>query len=196
MSVPGAVSKILAAIRKGDESVTAFRATVTAVDGSLISIIRDGFTAADDEKYASLTRFLLAVGDVVFCVPLGVGGKPVIVDVIRRAAAAAPVPSVLPNAGTTATTSLSHGDDTSGLILLTPNGAGIAAGTVVQLDFAVARPSATGYTVMLTRLDLIAGTADFRFTGQTAARFRIYTPIVLTAGSQYAIGYHVRQDAN
>ena len=117
------------------------------------------------------------------------------IDRIGRAAAAAPTPSVLTAAGTTASTSLNHGDDTSGLILLTPNGTGIATGTVVQLDFAVARPS-TDYTVMLTRLDLIAGNPDFRFTGQTTTRFRIYSAIALTAGSQYAIGYHVRQDGN
>jgi hypothetical protein len=118
MSIAQAIADINTAIRKGDESVTAFRATVTAVDGGLISIIRDGFTAADTEKYASVTRFPLAVNDVVMCLPLGVAGKPVIIDVIRRTAGVYPAadsprlyasgtttaPAGSPDASTTSTT--------------------------------------------------------------------------------------------
>lgn len=193
MSIESAIKEIERAMDKRIDQAASFRGIVTAVDGSRITIRRVGATTADSAYYASCSRFLLAINDEVLCVMLG--KQPVVIDRIGRSAAAAPTPSVLTAAGTTAATSLNHGDDTSGLILLTPNGTGIATGTVVQLDFAVARPS-TDYTVMLTRLDLIAGNPDFRFTGQTTTRFRIYSAIALTAGSQYAIGYHVRQDGN
>lgn len=192
MSVEGGVRAVLSAIDRKIANVAAFRATVTAVDGSLIQIRKEGAVTAGTENYASCTRFLLAVGDVVLCIPLG--SKPVVIDVIRRSAAATPGYTIQAAAGTTATASVT-GDDTSGLVTLTPGGAGIASGSQIQIDFAVARPSAT-YNVILQRRDTTTGIVDERVTGLTTARFRIYTPAALTSGTSYSWDYMVRQSGN
>lgn len=190
--VDQAITSIRSYVDRQIEAGAAFRATVTAVNGSLIQIRREGATTAGTESYASCTRFLLAVGDVVLCIPLG--GKPVVIDVIRRAAAATPGYTIQVAAGTTATASV-VGDDASGLVTLTPGGAGIASGSQIQIDFATAKSSST-YNVILQRRDTTTGSVDERVTGLTAARFRIFTPAALTAAVAYSWDYMVRQSGN
>jgi len=94
-------------------------------------------------------------------------------------------------AGATATASIA-GDDTSGVITLTPGGAGLALGSQIQLDFAVNRGS-TSYSVHLQRSDTVAGDLDLRVVGKTSARFRVYAMIAPTGGSVYSIGYSIRK---
>lgn len=79
--VAQAASHVLDRIDAEIADVAAFRATVTAKSGSLITILRQDADDPDDEAYPSLNPSSIAVGDVVLCVPLG--GKPVIVGTIQ-----------------------------------------------------------------------------------------------------------------
>lgn len=192
MSVEAAVRAVISAVDRKIAGVSAFRATVTAVDGSLVQIRREGATTGNDEQYASCTRFLLAVGDVVLCIPLGL--KPVVIDVIRRSAAASPTFTALTAAGSTAVTTNSAGDDTSGVIQLAPSGAGIAAGSILDITWAVAKPSAL-YSCQLTpgssaarTLGMVLGT-----NSRSTTVWQIATSVALTSGSTYTWHYHVRQ---
>jgi hypothetical protein len=188
MSLGSAADAIHKAAADAATNVGAFRATVTAVSGPLVSIRREGEATGSSEFYPSVSRSLLYVGDVVLCIPIG--GKPVVVDVIRRAAFASATYTVLGNAGTGATASIA-GDDTSGTITVV-TGTSTASGTFVEIDFAAPRPN-TSYSVELTRGDLVAGSIDVRHTGKTVNRFRLYSPAALNASTTYVWDYHVRQ---
>ncbi len=194
MSAGQAVTVITQAIDRAVMRASAFRATVTAVDGSLIQVQREGASTAGTENYASCTRFLLAVGDVVLCIP--VGGKPVVIDVIRRAAAVTPTFAAQAAAGSTAATTGSAGDDTSGTIILLPSGTGITTGTILRITFAVARPSAT-FSISLTNASADARamslSAVVSVGAKTTAKFDIATASALTTGLDYRLDYHIRQ---
>lgn len=97
------------------------------------------------------------------------------------------------NAGTTATASITEGNDRNGVVRVTPGGAGIASGTQVQITFAVAHADAQ-YTVHLTRTDVGAGTFDFRATGRTTTRWNLWAATALTSGTPYDIFYTVEDD--
>jgi hypothetical protein len=192
--VDQAIAEVKRFVQRAIGRVTPFRAVVTAVDGNLVEILRVGAVTEDERKYASCTRYLLRVGDVVLCANLD--GEPVVIDRIgiSPASALATTYTVLSNAGNTATGSIA-GDDTSGLVSVTANGTGIAAGTVIEVDFATARPS-TNYAVALTRTDLNSGSLDARATGRTVNRFRIQVMSALSAGNTYSWFYQVRQYGN
>lgn len=192
MSVEAAVRAVISAVDRKIVGVSAFRATVTAVDGSLVQIRREGATTGNDEQYASCTRFLLAVGDVVLCIPLGL--KPVVIDVIRRSASATPTFTALTAAGSTAVATSSAGDDTSGAIQLVPSGAGITTGAILDITWAVAKPSSS-YSCQLTPGSTAARTLGM-FLGTNARSttvWQIATNVALTSGSTYVWHYHVRQ---
>lgn len=194
MSVEAGVRSILTAISRQIQDVAAFRATVTAVDGSLITIRREGAATANTEKYASCTRFVLAVGDVVLCVPLG--SKPVVIDVIRRAAAATPTYTAQTGAGTTAVTTNSTGTDSIGFIQLVPGGAGIASGAQVVITYAVTRPNLT-YHVDLQPLSSAARAASASVgpTSRAVGSFTLTSDIALTSGSTYQWTYRIEHYA-
>lgn len=97
------------------------------------------------------------------------------------------------NAGTTATASITEGNDRNGVVRVTPGGAGIASGTQVQITFAVARADAS-YTVHVNRTDVGAGTFDFRPTGRTTTRWNLWVATALTSGTAYDIFYTVEDD--
>lgn len=84
MSASDAVSIIKRYVSQRIEAAAPFRAVVTAVSGSLITIRRVGTTSADTLAYASCPRFSLAVNDEVLCVMLG--KQPVIIERIGRTA--------------------------------------------------------------------------------------------------------------
>lgn len=195
MSVEYAVRAVRAEIERRIVGVSAFRATVTAVDGSLIQIRREGATTGNDEQYASCTRFLLAVGDVVLCIPLGL--KPVVIDVIRRSAAASPTFTAQAAAGSTATTTGAEGTDTAGTIRVNPSGAGITTGTIVRVTFAVPRPS-DNYVVIFSNASADTRALDLpqSIGGKTVDRFDLATNTALTTGGDYRWDYFVYQFAN
>lgn len=194
MSVEAGVRSILTAISRQIQDVAAFRATVTAVDGSLITIRREGAATANTEKYASCTRFVLAVGDVVLCVP--VGSKPVVIDVIRRASAATPTYTAQTGAGTTAVTTNSTGRDDIGFIELVPNGAGIASGIQVLIAFAVTKPN-TSYHVDLQPLTSgsRAVAASVGPTSRNVGNWSVTSDVALTAGTTYRWTYRIEHYA-
>jgi hypothetical protein len=194
MSVEAGVRSILTAIGKQIQDVAAFRATVTAVDGSLITIRREGATTANTEQYASCTRFVLAVNDVVLCIPLG--SKPVVIDVIRRAAAATPTFTAQTGAGTTAVTTNSTGRDDTGFIELIPGGAGIASGSQVLIAFAVTRPNASYHVDMqaLTSGARAAG-SNVGPTSRAVGSWTLTSDIPLTSGTTYRWTYRIEHYA-
>lgn len=191
MSAPNAVEKILASIDKRVGKVAAFRATVTAVDGTLITIRREGATTPDTEEYATTARELIAVGDVVLCIPLG--GKPVIIDVIRRAAASTPTGVLNAGAGSTATKTITGRDDEFELTISSA-GTGQAIGSLIDITFAVARPSAL-YNVRLGPKNSAARGLGGVVGQSTTATTHVViaTNTALVAGSSYTWGVMVRQ---
>lgn len=181
--VAPAVQTLLDRIAEADAERAPFRATVTAVDGHLVQIQRDGESAGTAEQYPSLSRYVLNVGDVVLCLPLG--GKPVVLDVIQRAHAASPTIAANANAGTTGAATISGRDDAMQIQVI-PGGTGIAAG--VQCTVTFAAPMATSsYLVLVTPNSSAArtlggvvgpisrGTTSFDFDSNAA----------LTSGSTY-----------
>lgn len=194
MTVGSGVRAITRAIEQATGKIAAFRATVTAVDGSLITVQGEGAATANTEQYASCTRFLLAVGDVVLCIPLG--GKPVVIDVIRRAAAATPTGVLSANAGSTATKTITGRDEEFELEIAS-SGAGQATGTQIDITFAVARPSAN-YNVMVSPKSSAARSLGGVVGQSTVAttHFTFASNTALTAGSTYLWGLSVRMYAN
>ena len=190
MSIHAAITQLSKMLAQEINAVACFRATVTAVDGGLITVQRPGAATADTQQYVSLTRFLLAVGDEVLCVRLN--GQPVVVDAIRRSVAATPTIAALTAAGSTATASVA-GDDTNGSITVNPAGAGIATGSIVDLTFAVAKPS-TSYSLHLTPASGAARTLGL-VVGRSAratTKVTISTAVALTSGSSYVWDYSIR----
>lgn len=192
MSIESAIKEIERAMDKRIDQAASFRGIVTAVDGSRITIRRVGATTADSAYYASCSRFLLAVNDEVLCVMLG--KQPVVIDVISRSAAATPTFTALTAAGSTAVTTSSAGDDTSGAIQLVPSGAGITTGAILDITWSVAKPSAS-YSCQLTpgsgaarTLGIVLGT-----NARSTTVWQIATSVALTSGSTYVWHYHVRQ---
>lgn len=102
-----------------------------------------------------------------------------------------PTATPLAAAGATAAASIqSSGNDTHGTIRVQPSGAGIAAGDIVDMNFAVARPN-TSYTLLLTpassaarALGMVVGRS-----GRTTAKVTIATATALTSGSTYDWDY-------
>lgn len=193
--VAAAVERIERAIAARVQRVAPFRAVVTAVDGGLIELRRVGATAAEARKYASCSRFLLAVNDEVLVASLN--GEPVVIDRINRAAAAAPTFAALAAAGSTASTSGSEGDDESGIIQLVPGGTGITTGSFLDVQFATARPSSK-FDVQLTPASSAARTAGATVgpTGRSTSKFSLTTGTALTSGSTYQWFYRTRQYGN
>lgn len=194
MSVGSAIKEIERAMDKRIDRIASFRAIVTAVDGSRISIKRVGAATADTAYYASCSRFLLAVNDEVLCVMLG--KQPVIVDRIGRAAAAVPTFTVQAAAGATASAASSTGNDSSGFIQLVPGGAGLATGIQLRMSFAVARPS-TSFRVHLQAASSAArARPDVGPTGRATDKWDLTTDTILTGGSTYQWFYNIEQYSN
>lgn len=190
--VDQAIGAIRQYVDRQIKSVAAFRATVTAVNGSLIQIRREGASTAGTESYASCTRFLLAVGDVVLCIPLG--GKPVVIDVIRRSAAASPSIAAGAAAGT-GTASL-VGSDRVGRITLT-GGSGRTTGTLFTVTFAVERPS-TNYVVIMTPVeaDALSSIASVRAFFSSTTAWIANVPSTPINGNEHIWQYMVEQFDN
>jgi hypothetical protein len=74
-------------------------------------------------------------------------------------------------AGDAATVSIS-GNDTCGIISITPGGAGIGTGTLATITFAAARPD-TNYAVLLQPNSSAALTLPLRVTGRTTTTFDV-----------------------
>lgn len=187
MSLDAALNKLDAVIARRLERVACFRAVVTAVDGGLISLRRVGATTADSQTYPSLARLRLVVDDEVLVARLN--GAPVVIDRINRSAAATPSLALGAAAGATAT-GLITGSDRSGLLQITPSGAGIAAGSLATITFARALGSANLAFVMTPAssaarsLGMVLGTST-----KTATSVLIATSVALTAGSNYQWNY-------
>ena len=107
-----------------------------------------------------------------------------------RTSGTAPTLAVQTAAGATAAISNQAGNGISGFFRLTPNGAGIAAGTVLRFTFANARPD-TNYTLILTPHSNAARTLGGVIgpTNRTTTTVDIDTRTALTAGSAYDFGY-------
>jgi hypothetical protein len=84
MSLGDAAEAIHKAAADKAAANAAFRATVTAVSTPLVSIRREAETTGSTATYAVATPFVLAIGDVVLCLPLG--DQPVILGIIQRTA--------------------------------------------------------------------------------------------------------------
>ena len=187
MSLDAALNKLDAVIARRLEHVGCFRAIVTAIDGGLISLRRVGATTADSQKYPSLGRLRLVVDDDVLVAQIN--GAPVVVDRINRDAAATPALSLAAAAGSTATGSI-VGSDRSGVLQITPNGTGIAAGSLATITFARPLGSANLAFVMTPAssaarsLGMVLGTST-----KTATSVLIATSVALTAGSNYQWNY-------
>lgn len=100
-----------------------------------------------------------------------------------------PTVTALAGAGTTATVSVS-GNDTFGTVTIVPGGTGIAAGSVVELNFAVARPT-TDYRVLVTESSASAGalTTPFRRAARATDKVTFGNTTALTSGSTYTFDY-------
>jgi hypothetical protein len=107
-----------------------------------------------------------------------------------RTSGTAPTLSVQAAAGATAAISNQAGNGIAGFFRLTPNGAGIAAGTVLRFTFATARPD-TNFTLILTPHSNAARTLGGVIgpTNRTTTTIDIDTRTALTAGSAYDFGY-------
>jgi hypothetical protein len=106
---------------------------------------------------------------------------------------AVPGVAALAAAGTTASVSI-VGTDTQGQITLTPGGAGIAAGAIITVTFAVERSSASynvhpSYNSNAAR-SLPTGIGP---VSRSTTSFDIDTRTALTSGSQYILGYLVSE---
>jgi len=104
-----------------------------------------------------------------------------------------PTIAALAAAGNTATASVA-GNDTCGVITVTPSGTGITTGDIFDLTFAATRPS-TSYTLVLTpsssaarTLGLVVGRSSRATTKVTVA-----TATALTSGSTYTWDYRIDQ---
>jgi hypothetical protein len=99
--------------------------------------------------------------------------------------------AALTNAGTTAAVSASWGNDTAGIIELVPGGAGIAAGSLVQVTFAVDHNDAM-YIVQITPLSTAAVTlGGVSPTSRSATGWNLRTAGAPTSGSTYQWQYFV-----
>lgn len=175
------LDRIEALIARRIRAVAPFRAVVTAVDGGLISIKRVGAATADERKYASLTRRTLNVNDEVLCVNLN--GEPVVVDRIRRAAAATPTATNTP-VGTYAAAGASPGSATvvgtdEGVDVSFMTGTTPAAGSIFKVNFAATRASANFGVICLPRGTNAKGTMPYLVSRGTDG----YTIGVATAPS-------------
>jgi hypothetical protein len=105
----------------------------------------------------------------------------------------APTIAALTAAGSTATASV-VGNDTCGVITVSPSGAGITTGNIFTLTFAATRPS-TSYTLLLT-----PSSSDARTLGMTLGRasrattsVTVATATALTSGNTYTWDYRIDQ---
>lgn len=189
--VAAAVEAINRAIADQVRSVAPYRAIVTAVDGDLVAIRRHGAATAASRKVASCAHALLAIGDEVLVVNLN--GEPIIVDRIKRGAAATPTSVLDANAGSTATRSIVGGDDDFELTIASA-GTGQATGSLIDITFASPRPSAL-YNVLISPKNSAArglgGVVGQSTSATTHVLIATNTPLV--AGSSYTWGVQLRQ---
>lgn len=193
--VETAVDRMLRVVGRRIERIRPFRAIVTEVDGGLVKVRPVTADTAGTAQIPSLSRFLIAVGDEVLVA--NVNGDWVVIDRINRSAAAAPTFTALAAAGSTASTSGSEGTDEDGFIQLVPNGTGITTGLILEVDFAVDRPS-TKYRINLTPASSAARTAGATVgpTSRLTTKFSLTTGTALTAGSTYQWFYALKQYGN
>lgn len=100
-------------------------------------------------------------------------------------------PSVTAQAGAGSTAVVSvDGNDTTGVITITPGGAGIAAGNLVILTFATARPN-TSYTVVTTPSSTAARalTTPLARSARNTGSVTLANATALTSGSTYTWDY-------
>lgn len=99
--VAPAIDRIDAMIARRVETVTPFRAVVTAVSAGLVEIRRLDATTAETRKYARVLGFAVAVSDVVLVANLN--GEPIVVGKIQTAAPASytlDAPLIVPSLNT------------------------------------------------------------------------------------------------
>ena len=104
----------------------------------------------------------------------------------------APTITALAAAGSTAAVTGIAGNGICGVFTLTPGGAGITTGGVVQITFAVARPD-TSYALFLTPLSSAARTLGGVIgpTNRTTTTVDLATQTALTSGSAYTWGWFI-----
>lgn len=193
------------------EEMSPFRATVSSLNAGLVLFQRQASDAVEDQEFARIEGFDLAVNDEVIVLPLG-NEDYIVINKIQRSTpnpiiltpnlkflghlhsgGTAPTATVLTAAGTTGAASIIEGNDISGLIQVIPGGTGIASGSIVTLNFAVAYPTST-YSVQITvgssaSRSLTPGNVGA--TSRTTSGFTIATPTALTSGSTYQWYYTV-----
>jgi hypothetical protein len=101
-----------------------------------------------------------------------------------------PTLAALAAAGSTAAITGQVGNDTSGTFTLTPGGAGIAAGEIITITFAAARPD-TNFSVFLTPHSAAARTLPTHIgpSNRATTSVGLTTSTALTSGSAYIWGY-------
>jgi hypothetical protein len=102
----------------------------------------------------------------------------------------APTFTALANAGDTATTTGSAGNDTAGEIVLNAAGSGRAAGSVVTVTFAQARPD-TSYVVILQEFSSSAVTLGRVRTSLTSTTWNLIVPGTPSDATTYRWHYWV-----
>lgn len=80
-----ALLSIGASLARRFDELTPFRAIVSATSGGRVQIQRLGAATAETELYARVAGFDVVAGDEVLC--LAIGGKPVVIGKLQRAAA-------------------------------------------------------------------------------------------------------------
>jgi hypothetical protein len=189
--VAQAAQIVLAQIADAVAEAGAFRATVTAVVGMTAQIQRVGESAGSAEYFATLSRSVLHVNDVVLCLPLG-GKAVVVLDVIQRASAVTPSLAALAAAGSTASVAVSGRDDVMQVQVI-PGGTGIASGSILTVTFANPLANAS-YDVLPSPNSSAARSLGgvIGATGRGAGGFDLATATALTSGSTYQFGILVR----
>jgi len=98
-----------------------------------------------------------------------------------------PTLTVQAAAGSTASISSTGGTDPNYAFTLTPSGAGIGSGALVDVVFSVAR--ADNYNVLFTFRNANTANLNFYITNRSTTGFTINSTVAPTTGVAYAIGY-------
>jgi hypothetical protein len=201
MSITNAIDKLDAMMKKRIALIAPFRATVTGLSAGMVTIQRLDAATADNQLYARLAGFTLAVNDEVFC--LNLFGQPFVVGKLQRAAptlytldagltftGTAPTVTAAAGAGTTGAITGTNGFDSNYGFTVTPGGTGIAAGALATVLFGTARTDGN-YNVLFTRRTANSGPLQFYLSSRTTSGFTINLVSAPTTGVAYAIGFTI-----
>lgn len=170
--------------------IDVYTAEITEIATTGLKIQRIGETVGSNEIYARLSDLIYMVGDEVLVIEIR--NRPFVVGVVRRASTGTPTGTVLTNAGTGASCTIS-GTDYQGQISFVAGSSGVSAGNVFDFEFADEQENAN-YAVVLTNGSNAAGDLQMRmnYTGRSTTKWTMNFRVAPTASATYLWSYIIR----